>query len=77
MPLERAFHLVRDLFWTPWSVRAVARRDEVAWFAQNVQRRHLLQSTCNAGRQQRPSFTSTCSIQAGLQRVCPRWPWSS
>ena len=41
MPLERAFHLVIDLFRTPWSVRAVARRDEAAWFAQNVQRRRL------------------------------------
>jgi len=41
MPLERAFHLVRDLFRTPWSVRAVARRDEAAWFKQNAQRRRF------------------------------------
>ena len=41
MPLERAFHLVRDLFRTPWSVRTVVRRDEAAWFAQNVQRQRL------------------------------------
>ena len=41
MPLERAFHLVRDMFRTPWSVRAVARRDEAAWFAQNIARHRL------------------------------------
>lgn len=29
------------LFRTPWSVRTVARRDEAAWFAQNIQRRRL------------------------------------
>lgn len=45
MPLERAFHLVRDMFRTPWSVRSVARRDEAAWFAQNVLRRRLALST--------------------------------
>lgn len=37
--MKRAFRLARDLFRTPWSVRAVARRDEVAWFKQNVHRR--------------------------------------
>jgi len=41
MPLERAFHLVRNLFRTPWSVRSVARRDEASWFAQSVHRRRL------------------------------------
>ncbi|MBD5802424.1 hypothetical protein AZOA_18520 [Azoarcus sp. Aa7] len=41
MPLECAFRLVRALFRTPWSVRTVARRDEAAWFAQNIQRRRL------------------------------------
>lgn len=38
MPLKNAFLLVRDLFRTPWSVRALARRDETAWFKQNVHR---------------------------------------
>lgn len=37
----RALRLARDLFCTPWSVRTVARRDEAAWFAQNVHRRRL------------------------------------
>jgi hypothetical protein len=41
MPLMRPFRLVRDLVRTPWSIRTVARRDEVAWFAQNVHRRRL------------------------------------
>lgn len=41
MPLKRAFHLVRDLFRTPWSVRAVVRRDEATWFAQNIHRHRL------------------------------------
>lgn len=38
MPLKHAFRLVRDLFRTPWSVRALARRDETAWFKQNIHR---------------------------------------
>ena len=37
----RALRLARDLFRTPWSVRTVARRDEAAWFAQNIHRRRL------------------------------------
>ncbi|MFN8794151.1 MAG: hypothetical protein ACK50K_07575 [Betaproteobacteria bacterium] len=37
----RSFGLIRDLVKTPWSVRAVARRDEAAWFALNVHRRRL------------------------------------
>lgn len=37
--MKRAFRLVRDLFRTPWSIRVVARRDEIAWFKQNVHRR--------------------------------------
>lgn len=41
MPLKCSFHLVRALFRTPWSVRTVARRDEAAWFAQNIHRRRL------------------------------------
>ena len=41
MPLERAFRLVKDLLRTPWSVRTVARREEAAWFAQNIHRRRL------------------------------------
>lgn len=41
MTLECAFCLVRALLRTPWSVRTVARRDEAAWFAQNIQRRRL------------------------------------
>lgn len=41
MPLERAFHLANELFQTPWSTRTVARRDEVAWFVQNIYRRRL------------------------------------
>ncbi|MBY0467955.1 MAG: hypothetical protein K2Q07_03140, partial [Burkholderiaceae bacterium] len=41
MPLMRPFRLVRDLVRTPWSIRTVARRDEVAWFAQNIHRRRL------------------------------------
>lgn len=41
MPLMRSFGLIRDLVKTPWSVRAVARRDEAAWFAQNVHRQRL------------------------------------
>lgn len=41
MPLERAFHLAKELFQTPWSARTVARRDEVAWFVQNIYRRRL------------------------------------
>lgn len=41
MPLIRAFWLIRDLVKTPWSVRTVARRDEAAWFSQNVHRRRL------------------------------------
>lgn len=43
MPLG-AFRLVRALFRTPWSIRTVARRDEAAWFAQNIHRRRLAQS---------------------------------
>lgn len=39
-----AFRLVRALFRTPWSIRTVARRDEAAWFAQNIHRRRLAQS---------------------------------
>lgn len=38
MPLKHAFCLVRDLFRTPWSIRALARRDETTWFKQNVHR---------------------------------------
>lgn len=41
MPLECAFRFVRALFRTPWSVRTVTRRDEAAWFAQNILRRRL------------------------------------
>lgn len=41
MRLKCAFRSVRDLFRTPWSVRAVAHSDEVAWFAQNIHRRRL------------------------------------
>ena len=41
MTLKCPFSLVRALFRTPWSVRTVARRDEAAWFAQNIQRRRL------------------------------------
>lgn len=41
MPLMRSFGLIRDLVKTPWSVRAVARRDEAAWISQNVHRRRL------------------------------------
>lgn len=37
----RALRLAGDLFQTPWSVRTVARRDEAAWFAQNIHRRRL------------------------------------
>lgn len=32
---------LEPLFRTPWSVRTVARRDEAAWFAQNIHRRRL------------------------------------
>ena len=41
MPLMRPFRLLKDLMRTPWSIRTVARRDEAAWFAQNVHRRRL------------------------------------
>ncbi len=41
MPLMRSLALIRDLLKTPWSVRAAARRDEAAWFAENVHRRRL------------------------------------
>ena len=37
----RSLRLIRDLVKTPWSVSAVARREEAAWFAQNVHRRRL------------------------------------
>lgn len=33
--------IAKDLIRTPWSVRAVARRDQAAWFAQNNCRRRL------------------------------------
>lgn len=39
--MTHSFELIRDLVKAPWSVRAVARRDEAAWFAQNVHRRRL------------------------------------
>ena len=156
MPLNHAFRLVRDLFRTPWSVRALARRDETAWFKQNTHRQRrafsraerdllfagehplrfatsllalqiallvlgavlpqdwltptwikweaddqlahfstiwTIQATLAAlvypivisfvavYLQRRPAaeafFTSTCSIQGGLQRVYPRWRWLS
>mmetsp|Transcript_6722 Transcript_6722/g.16525 ORF Transcript_6722/g.16525 Transcript_6722/m.16525 type:complete len:211 (-) Transcript_6722:11-643(-) len=41
MPPMHSFGLIRDLVKTPWSVRAVARREEAAWCAQNVHRRRL------------------------------------
>lgn len=41
MPLNSAFRLVRDLCRTPWSVQAVVRSDEAAWFSQNIHRRRL------------------------------------
>lgn len=37
----RAFRLARDLYRTPWTVRAVARKDEASWFKQNMHRRRL------------------------------------
>jgi len=41
MPLMRPIRMVRDLLRTPWSVLAVARREEAAWFEQNVHRQKL------------------------------------
>lgn len=37
----RAFRFARDLYRTPWTVRAVARKDEALWFKQNIHRRRL------------------------------------
>lgn len=37
----RALRLARDMFRTPWSVRTISRREEAAWFAQNIHRRRL------------------------------------
>lgn len=39
--LMRALRSACNYFRTPWSVRSVARRDQAAWFAQNVRRRRL------------------------------------
>ena len=40
----RKIRFLRDLFRTPWSVSTVARRDEVAWFSQNVLRQRMAMS---------------------------------
>lgn len=37
----RPIRLARDWYRTPWSVRAVARKDEASWFKQNIHRRRL------------------------------------
>lgn len=37
----RIIRLARDLYRTPWTVRAVARKDEASWFKQNIRRRRL------------------------------------
>lgn len=33
--------LARDLYRTPWTLRSAIKRDEAAWFAQNIHRRRL------------------------------------